>query len=397
MKFPLPFLLSFLFSIHLIAATSLSVTYDSVTKQVAPSNLTLVAPFTASAPTTGNSIVNKTALDAAMAGNAGTATTLATGRTIGITGDVTWTSPTFNGSSNVTAASTLASSGVAAGAYGSASYIPTITVDAKGRVTSITTNAVSGGGGGSGGGNVYSGAGSTNYYVPMFSGATGTNLIQSMIYANVGDGVHVGSGTYGTGDSGAIYFGPGWAGSLNLFNTIRTFSIALSAPGGLSSNPTITFPAASGVVALTSDLPTLGTGVATALAVANNAAGGYSPIDGTATLSNKRITSRIAGPAYAATVTMDSDSYDVYNIGALTGNITLGAPIGTPTDGQSLLVRMSQDATGSRTITFNAAFAFGSDVTAAMMPSGASAKWEFKAAWNSTDSKWRVVGLARGF
>ena len=333
-----------------------------------------------------------------VSGNAGTATTLATGRTIGITGDLTWTSPTFNGSGNVTAAGTLASSGVAAGAYGSASYIPTITVDAKGRVTSVTTNAVSGGGGGgSGGGNVYSAAGSTNYYVPIFSGATGTNLIQSMIYANFGDGVHIGSGASGTGDGGALYFGPGWAGSLNLFNAARTFSILLYAPGGLSSNPTITFPSASGVVALTSDLPTLGTGVATALAVANNAAGGYSTIDGTATLSNKRITSRIAGPAYAATVTMDSDSYDVYNIGALTGNITLGAPTGTPTDGQSLLVRMSQDATGSRTITFNAAFAFGSDVTAAMMPSGASAKWEFKAVWNSTDSKWRVVGLARGF
>ena len=82
-----------------------------------------------------------------VSGNAGTATTLATGRTIGITGDLTWTSPTFNGSGNVTAAGTLASSGVAAGAYGSASYIPTITVDAKGRVTSVTTNAVSGGGG----------------------------------------------------------------------------------------------------------------------------------------------------------------------------------------------------------------------------------------------------------
>ena len=68
-------------------------------------------------------------------GNAGTATTLATGRTIAMTGDVTWTSPSFNGSANVTAAATLASSGVTAGTYMS----PKITVDAKGRVTSAAT------------------------------------------------------------------------------------------------------------------------------------------------------------------------------------------------------------------------------------------------------------------
>jgi len=37
----------------------------------------------------------------------------------------------------------LAASGVTAGAYGSGSAIPTITVDAKGRVTSVTTNAAS--------------------------------------------------------------------------------------------------------------------------------------------------------------------------------------------------------------------------------------------------------------
>ncbi len=40
-------------------------------------------------------------------GLAGTATALATGRTIGMTGDVVWTSPSFDGSGNVTAAATI--------------------------------------------------------------------------------------------------------------------------------------------------------------------------------------------------------------------------------------------------------------------------------------------------
>jgi hypothetical protein len=47
-----------------------------------------------------------------------------------MTGDVTWTSASFNGSSNVTGASTLANSGVTAGTYNN------VTVNAKGLVTS---------------------------------------------------------------------------------------------------------------------------------------------------------------------------------------------------------------------------------------------------------------------
>ena len=47
----------------------------------------------------------------------GSAATLTTGRTIGMTGDVTWTSASFNGSGNVTGTATLANSGVTAGTY----------------------------------------------------------------------------------------------------------------------------------------------------------------------------------------------------------------------------------------------------------------------------------------
>lgn len=82
-------------------------------------------------------------ITATLAGNASTATKLATARTIAITGDIAYTSPNFDGSGNVTAAATLASSGVTASTYGSATAIPVITVDAKGRITVATTAAIS--------------------------------------------------------------------------------------------------------------------------------------------------------------------------------------------------------------------------------------------------------------
>ena len=55
----------------------------------------------------GTSSGTNTGDQTSVSGNAGTATALQTGRTIGITGAITYTSPSFNGTGNVTASSTL--------------------------------------------------------------------------------------------------------------------------------------------------------------------------------------------------------------------------------------------------------------------------------------------------
>lgn len=81
-----------------------------------------------------------------LSGTANKAIALSTTRTISTTGDVLYTSGGFDGTSNVTGVATLANSGVTAGTYGSASAIPAITVDSKGRITAISTNAATGGG-----------------------------------------------------------------------------------------------------------------------------------------------------------------------------------------------------------------------------------------------------------
>lgn len=79
------------------------------------------ATFTGTFAVTAGSIANAALANSAVAnlsgtnsgdqttitGNAGSATILFTGRTIGITGDATWTSPSFDGSQNVTASITV--------------------------------------------------------------------------------------------------------------------------------------------------------------------------------------------------------------------------------------------------------------------------------------------------
>lgn len=78
----------------------------------------------------------------ALTGNASTATVLATGRTISISGDLSYTSPSFNGSGNITAVGTLASIITAGGPTGSSTVVPVITWDAKGRLTAVTTATI---------------------------------------------------------------------------------------------------------------------------------------------------------------------------------------------------------------------------------------------------------------
>jgi len=83
-----------------------------------------------------------------LSGNATTATTLANPRTISLTGDIAYTSPSFSGANDVTAVATLATVNANVGVFGASNLIPVITVNAKGLITAVSTVVASGGGGG---------------------------------------------------------------------------------------------------------------------------------------------------------------------------------------------------------------------------------------------------------
>lgn len=81
-----------------------------------------------------DTLTNKTLVNAL--GNVANADKLSTSRTISATGDVTYTT-TFDGSGDVTGTATLADSGVTAGTYQDATHVVPVTVDAKGRITTV--------------------------------------------------------------------------------------------------------------------------------------------------------------------------------------------------------------------------------------------------------------------
>jgi len=148
-----------------IANNSITVGNGQLTLGVSGVGLTGAAEFTANQSTGSSFVVTSNAtstntpstivardasgnftagiITADLTGTASSANTLTTGRTIGMTGDVSWTSAAFNGSGNVTGTATLANTAVNPGTYGSSTQIPSFTVDGKGRVTAASTFSIS--------------------------------------------------------------------------------------------------------------------------------------------------------------------------------------------------------------------------------------------------------------
>lgn len=115
----------------------------------------------------------------------------------------------------------------------------------------------------------------------------------------------------------------------------------------------------------------------------------------TQTFTNKRITSRIGTTTSSATPTPDGDNNDQYNVTALATGATFGAPTGTPTDGQKLIIRIKDNAT-PQTLAFNAIYRFSSSLTAPTTTI-ASKTLYLGFIFNSADSKWDNIAQLNNF
>ena len=97
----------------------------------------------------------------------------------------------------------------------------------------------------------------------------------------------------------------------------------------------------------------------------------------------------------AATVVTDASLGTHFRI-TLGGNRTLGNPT-NPTDGQKVMWEFIQDATGSRTITLDSAFAIGSDISSVTLTTVSGKRDFMGAVYNSLTSRWYVIALIKGY
>jgi hypothetical protein len=110
----------------------------------------------------------------------------------------------------------------------------------------------------------------------------------------------------------------------------------------------------------------------------------------TDTLTNKRITKRVVAVTTSATPTPNADTTDIYTVTALGEAAEFGAPTGTPTSGQGLIIRIKDDAT-ARALTWNAIYrAVGATLPTTTVVSKTTYCGFF---YNSADTKWDCVAV----
>ena len=210
----------------------------------------------------GLTSVTSTGFTGALTGNASTATSLATGRTISTTGDITYTSGAFNGTADVTGVATLAASGVTSGTYGTSTVIPTLTIDSKGRITNAGSASIIA--------NAGTLTGTTLNPTVVSSSLTSVGTITAGTWSgttiavvNGGTGVTTSTGTGSVVLSNnpsltTPNIGAATGTSLNLSSTLAagatTLSSTLNVTGAATFSSTVTIPTGAGAgKVLTSD------------------------------------------------------------------------------------------------------------------------------------------------
>lgn len=109
-------------------------------------------------------------------------------------------------------------------------------------------------------------------------------------------------------------------------------------------------------------------------------------------ISNKDLV--IASETYAETINLNIANKDVVDI-TLTGAATVNLSGGV--DGQSVVLRIRQDATGSRIITWGTMIRFSTDVPEPTLSTAVDALDYLAFRYNSTDSKYDLMAENKGF
>jgi hypothetical protein len=113
------------------------------------------------------------------------------------------------------------------------------------------------------------------------------------------------------------------------------------------------------------------------------------------TISTSRINPRVvAASGTNGTFTINSDTTDLFTALGLTGSVLFAAPSGTPVNGQKLLIRIRDDNTGTRALTWTTTSG-GFRVVGTTLPSSTVLNriTYVGCIYNSTDVFWDVVAV----
>ena len=107
-------------------------------------------------------------------------------------------------------------------------------------------------------------------------------------------------------------------------------------------------------------------------------------------------TPTIVSLTYAATLNTNASAGDIFDV-TLTGNATLAKPT-NPVDGKTIRWRITQDATGGRTVTLGDKFAIPSSATSPLPFSTDANKTDVLAAtYHAGRDKWDVIAFVMGY
>lgn len=99
---------------------------------------------------------------------------------------------------------------------------------------------------------------------------------------------------------------------------------------------------------------------------------------------------------YSSTLATDASLADVFRV-TLTGNVTLSNPT-NPIDGKAITWEITQDGTGSRTVTLGNKFVIPSTATTPLAWSTAAGKTDILCVrYNSSADKFYVVSMVGGY
>ena len=137
------------------------------------------------------------------------------------------------------------------------------------------------------------------------------------------------------------------------------------------------------------DLPTIEAGDAGKILEVNSGEDGYDLVAKTSNVTAVALS--IDGGAVAT----DASAGSLFTLTA-DGNFTLSDPTNL-TNGQMIIWRIKQDATGNRTITLDSIFRLGADISSVTLSTGANKVDYLVGYYDSTDAKIDIISFVKGY